>query len=597
MEVQAQAMLERLPEGLRLTTLFQPILNLSGPGLYGFEALTRGPAETPFADPTQLFGRAERTGQLAMLERGARLRALEEWQSLGLPGRLFLNTSPMALEDSGVETLLADFEAADLPLERIVLEVSERYPVSDYSALRATLDRLRAGGCLIAIDDLGAGYSGLRSWSELRPDFVKIDIHFIKGIDDDPVKRQFVQSMQEMAGRLGCETIAEGVETSEEYAVVHNLGIHLVQGHFFGRPHSSPLTAEDADGNWRDPGERFLRPTVPLPGESVGSLLEQAPTVRSDERTEAVLELFASEPAPSAVVVVDHEGRPVGLVERAGLLQVFAGRYGRDLFSRKPISILMNSAPIVVDESERLEVVSELVTASGDLEGFSRFIITREDRFLGIGSVLNLLRRITDLKVRNARYANPLTLLPGNVPIAETIERLLVAGTEFTVCYFDIDYFKPYNDIYGYKRGDEVIRMLGDILVGVVDTDCDFVGHVGGDDYILVLRSPDWQDRVVRAFTRFEAERSRFFSAEHLAQGGMEARDRRGEAAFYPIINLSVGAVPVTPDRELSQHEVAQLASEAKAQAKKQEGCSLFIDRRGRVALPQPGLPPAGAVE
>jgi len=581
MEVASQPLSERIPEGVALTTLFQPILNLAGSGLYGFEALTRGPADTPFADPGLLFGRAERTGQLAVLERVSRQRALAEWQSLGLPGRLFLNTSPMALEGEGMQRLLADAEQAGLPLERLVLEISERYPVKDYGQLRATLDRLRRGGCLIAIDDLGAGYSGLRSWSELRPDFVKIDIHFIKGIDDDPVKRQFVQSMEDMAAKLGCETIAEGVETAEEYAVVHHLGIRFVQGHFFGRPHVSPLTVPVDGRDWREPEYGLQRSAAPLPGETVASLLEPAPAVPMHQRTEDVLELFACDPAPSAIVVVEDE-RPVGLVERAGLLQVFAGRYGRDLFSRQPISVLMNRSPIIVEETERLEVVSELITASGDIEASNRFIITRDYRYRGIGSVLNLLRRITDLKVRNARYANPLTLLPGNVPIAETIERMLNAGSEFTVCYFDIDNFKPYNDLYGYNRGDEVIRLLAGILIGQVDPECDFVGHVGGDDFIVVFRSPDWQARVDRVFSRFLDGRPRFYSAQHLAAGGMHATDRRGEAVFYTLLTLSAGAVPVSPDRDLSQHEVAQLASEAKGQAKKQDGCSLFIDRRVR---------------
>jgi len=592
MEATVQPGVEQLPEGMVLTTLFQPILNLAGSGLYGFEALTRGPADTPFADPGLLFGHAERTGQLAHLERSARQRALTEWQALGLPGRIFLNTSPMLLEGEGLQRLIADADEAGLPLERLVLEISERYPVRDYAQLRATLDRLRRGGCLIAIDDLGAGYSGLRSWSELRPDFVKIDIHFIKGIDDDPVKRQFVQSMEEMAGRLGCETIAEGVETAEEYAVVHHMGIRFVQGHFFGRPHASPLSVPMDSRGWGEPAYTLQRSATP--GETIASLLEPAPSVSPQQRTERALELFATEPAPSAIVVVDG-GRPVGLVERSGLLQVFAGRYGRDLFSRQPIAVLMNASPIVVEETERLEVVSELITASGDLEAANRFIITRDNQYRGIGSVLNLLRRITDLKVRNARYANPLTLLPGNVPIAETIERLLAAGGEFTVCYFDIDNFKPYNDLYGYNRGDEVIRMLADILVAQVDSEVDFVGHVGGDDFIVVFRSPDWLARVDAVFNRFLAGRERFFTAQHLAAGGVQATDRRGDAVFYPLLTVSAGAVPVYPDRELSQHEVAQLASEAKAQAKRQDGCSLFIDRRSRTLPASPTADPPQA--
>lgn len=576
------ALIKAVLDRSALTTLFQPILSLTSQGIFGFEALTRGPPQTPLFNPGRLFAAAERQGLLDRLEQATQEMAVTEWVALGLPGRLFINLSPMSLLKDEGQRLLDHAERIGLPHERLVIELSERYPVDDYNRLRAALEKLRNVGCRVAIDDLGAGYSGLRSWSELRPDFVKIDIHFIQGIDDDAVKRHFVQSMQEMASRMGCQTIAEGVETTEEYAVVASMGIHLVQGHYFGHPDVAPSQDGIAALLLDSPFPGGVTQTPLRVGETVATLCDSAPTVSPQTRTEQVMELFAEEPSPGAIVVVDHN-RPVGLVERNGLLQVFAGRYGRDLFARKPIALLMNAEPVVVDEGERLEVVSEIITSAGDIEMSSRFIITRHGQFLGVGSVLNLLRRITDLKVHNARYANPLTLLPGNVPIAETIERLIALDVQFTVCYFDIDNFKPFNDTYGYNRGDDVIRLLADALVAVADVELDFVGHVGGDDFIVVFRSNDWQVRVERAMARFMEERLRFYTPGHVSQGGMLAVDRRGESVFYPLVTVSAGAVPVSADRELSQHEVAQLASEAKAQAKRQEGCSIFVDRRGRV--------------
>lgn len=563
-----------------LTVLFQPILDLSGRGLFGFEALTRGPPDSPLADPVALFSLAERIGLLDELENLTQGLALRQWHALGLPGRIFLNLSPMSLLQGEGQGLLTRIEELDLDPERVVVELSERYPVEDYSELRQALEVLRRAGCRIAIDDLGAGYSGLRSWSELRPDYVKIDIHFIQGIDDDTVKRHFVQSMQEMAHGMGCLTIAEGVETTEEYAVVVSLGITLVQGHFFGRPHRAP-THDHIPEHFDSTALRQRQATLAL-GETVASLAESTPTVSPQTRTDQVMEIFAEHPSVPAIVVVDNN-RPVGLVERNGLLQVFAGRYGRDLFARKPIALLMNTEPVIVDEAERLEVVSEIITSTSDMESVGRFIITRQGQYLAVGAVLNLLRRITDLRVHNARYANPLTLLPGNVPIAETIDRLIAMGSTFTVCYFDIDNFKPYNDTYGYDQGDRIIRLLANILVDIADIDLDFIGHVGGDDFIVIFRSADWQARVMQALALFDEQRMHFYSAQHLAQGGIYARDRRGEPVFFPLVTVSAGAVPVAPGRELTHHEVAQLASEAKAQAKRQDGASLFVDRRGRI--------------
>src|SRR5690606_20413911 len=116
----------------------------------------------------------------------------------------------------------------------------------------------------------------------------------------------------------------------------------------------------------------------------------------------------------------------------------------------------------------------------GDRPLSQDFIITRDGRFYGIGKTSTLLRRITEQQIRNARYANPLTLLPGNVPIHELLEELLARDEPFHVAYCDLDHFKPYNDCYGYSRGDEVIVYLAQIIQGEVDAQLDFVGHIGG---------------------------------------------------------------------------------------------------------------------
>jgi diguanylate cyclase (GGDEF)-like protein len=99
------------------------------------------------------------------------------------------------------------------------------------------------------------------------------------------------------------------------------------------------------------------------------------------------------------------------------------------------------------------------------------------------------MREITQMQIHAARYANPLTQLPGNVPINEHIDRLLESGTRFWVCYFDLDHFKPFNDVYGYRRGDDVIQLTGNILTSNCDPDRDFVGHIGGDDFMVLFQS------------------------------------------------------------------------------------------------------------
>src|SRR5690606_37353004 len=125
----------------------------------------------------------------------------------------------------------------------------------------------------------------------------------------------------------------------------------------------------------------------------------------------------------------------------------------------------------------------------------SVFIITEQGSYRGVGSFMDLLRQITDLQLTIARHANPLTGLPGNVPLNEHIQHAIQQKRCVTVCYFDLDNFKPYNDTYGYNKGDKVINKTAKILSQHLDHEFDFLGHVGGDDFIVVFDSQDWQAR------------------------------------------------------------------------------------------------------
>ncbi len=187
-----------------------------------------------------------------------------------------------------------------------------------------------------------------------------------------------------------------------------------------------------------------------------------------------------------------------------------------------------------------------------------------------------------------ARYANPLTQLPGNVPINEHVDRLLAAGSPFVAVYVDIDNFKPFNDTYGYRRGDDVIQTLARLLCEQVDERLDFVGHIGGDDFFVIFRSADWEMRCWETISRFAESVTNMLGVDERLSGGYMAENRRGELSFHPSPTLSLGAVRVGPGDCESHREVAAAASGAKKQAKKRSrsgvgepagGC-LFIERR-----------------
>jgi diguanylate cyclase (GGDEF)-like protein len=158
--------------------------------------------------------------------------------------------------------------------------------------------------------------------------------------------------------------------------------------------------------------------------------------------------------------------------------------------------------------------------------------------------------------------------LPGNIPISQHIERLLAAGVGFVACYADLNNFKPFNDQYGYWRGDEMIRLLAKICQGYCDRQRDFLGHVGGDDFIILYQSDDWPTRCKQIIDEFALQARVLFDESARLAGGIHAEDRFGVARFFPLTTLSIGAVKVEPGKLKNAEQVASLAARAKHDAK-----------------------------
>ena len=569
----------------RLVTLLQPILDLVEGKVMGYEALSRGPSDSPLHAPQALFRVAESHGLLPTLDWACVRMALKTFARLNLSGRLFVNLSPRSLLDASFapDAVLATLADVGMASNQIVIEITENASALDYGELRQAVSKLRAEGIEVAIDDLGEGFSSLRLWSELKPAFVKIDKHFIADINQDPHKIQFVRSIKQLAEGAHSCLIAEGVENQSELAVLKDLGIRYVQGYLIGRPSPVPIRLLPREVvACLESGTVSVFPMLQARDSlhvSAGKLVASAPAVAPLTSSQDVLELMMKHPDLHAIAVVD-KGIPVGIIHRPALLDRFITLYARELHGRKPCRDLMDASPLIVDKATRMAELSELVVNKGKATFTQGFIITSEGRYLGLGSGFDLMREVTEMQIIAARYANPLTGLPGNVPIQEHMERLLVNEQTFVTAYFDLDHFKPYNDVYGFRRGDVIIQLLARILRESCNAELDFVGHIGGDDFVVLFQSLDWEVRCHGMLVRFDRECQALFDPEHMEAGGYYSEDRRGAMAFHALVSLSIGVVLVDPTHFHQYQEVARAASEAKHIAKRIDGSSLFIDQR-----------------
>jgi diguanylate cyclase (GGDEF)-like protein len=178
---------------------------------------------------------------------------------------------------------------------------------------------------------------------------------------------------------------------------------------------------------------------------------------------------------------------------------------------------------------------------------------------------------------------NPLTRLPGNTSILKTIQAALDAGEEVAIGYVDIDNFKPYNDRYGFSRGDEVIRMVAMLLTNILretDTRKVFAGHVGGDDFSFTVPSDRATQVCEKIISSFDALVKNLVDKDDLKRNCFVARDRQGNEQHFPLPSLSIAVV--SNNNNLFRHygEVAEAATQIKKHLKSMEGSNYLIDRR-----------------
>lgn len=215
---------------------YHPIVHATDGTVFGYEALARGNMRS-LRRPEVMFDVAAQAGMIWELSRLCRNRAMEGIaQLLGPDEVLFINVDPHDFADP--EFGDSAFDTVDAG--RVVIEITERTAIKDYPKFRERLRAFRDRGFRFAVDDAGSGYAGLGSIANLEPDFIKLDISLINGIDSNLTKQDLVETLVQFANDQGAMVIAEGVEHGREYSVVQSLGVHLVQGFYLHRPQQLP---------------------------------------------------------------------------------------------------------------------------------------------------------------------------------------------------------------------------------------------------------------------------------------------------------------------------------------------------------------------
>ncbi|SDN92045.1 diguanylate cyclase/phosphodiesterase [Rhodoferax sp. OV413] len=566
-----------------LYSVFQPIVDLRNGSVYAHEALIRGVEGTPLFGADALFQAARAEGLLFEFELYCIGVALEGWGRLQEPGRLFVNISADALVDvvqrQGCTKLVHLVRSFRVLPRMLVLELTEHERVNNMDQLIDVVREVRAAGLSLALDDFGDGRSSLRLWSQVKPEIVKIDKYFTKDISQHADNLQTLQALKQIATIFGTQLVAEGIETKDDLRVLRDLDLAYGQGYLLGRPELLPRVKV------KELALEVLNDTlvsifpasgrVSRSGVLRGLSVQQAPCAGIHTTNDQLSVLFLQHPELHAIAIVD-QGRPLALVNRHEFMTHYATQYYREVHGRKPCLANANHAPRLVERDHNVDELVGILTSQDQRYLTEGFIVTENGRYIGLGTGDQLVRSVTEVRLEAARHANPLTFLPGNIPISQHIERLMDAGADFVACYADLNHFKPFNDHYGYWRGDEMIRLVAKLALAHCDAKRDFVGHVGGDDFIFLFQSSDWAQRCEAIVQEFAERALTLFDDAARLAGGIQAEDRQGAQRFFPFTTLSIGAVRIQRGQYGHAEEVANAAALAKHDAKV-HGAGLFV--------------------
>lgn len=600
--------------GLRAGEFFacyQPLFSQDGKKLVGMEALARWQHPTlGLVGPDKFIPVAEANGAIVQL--GDRMLELalqncKEWREQGYPHlTVAVNVSTRQLKDRQfAERVARQLQMVGLPPDALCCELTESMLMEHSNENTEQIFRLKELGVKLAIDDFGTGYSSLTYLKHLPVDRIKIDRSFVHELDSNPDDRAIVVAIIAMTRSLHLKVTAEGVETPSQHQLLQELGCDTMQGYYFGKPMqreafnqflqegSVTLAGETACTAPEQTGPEPLPAPVSQTAkeeedrslQTVADITLHIEPLRPADRLNTVLERFQTDKRLQVLPVVDQH-RVAGVLNRSEFIEEqIVGRigYAFHINHSKKVRDLMQPVPLVIESDASIEEAAQALHGNFGSMRLENICVARRGVYRGILDVRTLVEAITALNLKLAKGANPLTGLPGNESIQRETTRRLESGMPFDIAYIDIDHFKPYNDFYGFERGDMVIQVVGDILKFHSDELLqgrqarNFCGHIGGDDFIIITGPGGAAALSRQVLAEFEARLPVLHGSSDYAKGCYTSFNRKGELETFNLLSLSVAVISTGQLQISSYAQLASMASEVKKTAKKVKGASVAV--------------------
>lgn len=532
-----------------LDIAFQPIINIHTGKTYAVEALLRNHDKLGFNSIFDLFDQIYRENFLYSFDVALREKAIQKFILIDnfKNIKLFYNLDNRLFE-------MPDFSSGNtskllrkygIKKDNICFEISERHEVVTQCNMDKVLTHYKEENFCIAIDDFGVGYSGYKLLYDSTPDVIKIDRFFLADIQKDIKKKVMVRNITHLAIQLGIKVIAEGVETKEELLVCRDIGCHLAQGYLIQKPTKN---TEEICYQYDDIIKILKKDKRSESEFKMDSYLVKIKPLHVQSKMSEVIDYFKKYPDTSIIPIINSSNEPIGMLQEYVIKEFLYSQYGKSLLlndgtKKSKLKNLINHCG-VTDVNSDISSIIELFSNNPESKGI---ILTNNSQYYGYLSARAIINIMNEENLVYAREQNPLTKLPGNTMIERYISAISANQDSYMLCYFDLDNFKAYNDVYGFRNGDRVILLFADILKKHLPSEfCK--AHIGGDDFFVALKHDNKDDyayvKIIRKIiTKFTQDAKDFYSQEDKQRGFIVAKDREDVTKEFPLLTVSASIV------------------------------------------------------
>ena len=539
-----------------LDIAFQPILNMHTGKIYAVEALLRNFRDVGFKSIFELFDTVYKENILYAFDIALREKTFKKFIKIQNHKeiKLFYNLDNRLFEMSDFRNGNTNIILKKLGIkkENICFEISERHEISNNSSIEQVLSHYRDENFSIAIDDFGTGYSGYKLLFDSTPDIIKIDRYFLQDIDQSMKKQLMLRSITNLAIQLGIQVLAEGVETKEELLTCKEIGCHLVQGYFVQYPTQITSDIQQEYAHIKNILKSSKRNDSNK--SNINNHIQKIEPLYKKQAMSEVVAYFKKHKNREIVPVLNTRDEPMGVFYENQIKEYIYSPYGISLLNnatstKSKLKNFIEPCPHV-DINSDINTIIELFSNNPDSAGI---IVTANSQYYGFLSARAIISIMNEENLIVARDQNPLTKLPGNRMIQKYITDIELGDNSYVLCYFDLDNFKAFNDVYGFRNGDRVIQLFADIMRKNLPSDF-FKAHIGGDDFFVANKIIDnskmcleYIQQVISIFIQNVQE---FYTDEDKKRGYIISKSREGIVHNFPLLTVSASIVVTNQNKQ-----------------------------------------------